>query len=73
MRERSRSATFSPGDATPRILSDLACPACGHEDPTLVRRSITDNKVHIFCDACGTFVTILLSEEQSDTIRHRLS
>jgi transcription elongation factor Elf1 len=73
MREISRSATFSPSDGTPRILQDLGCPGCGHEDPTLVKRSIIDNKVHIFCDSCGAFVTILLDDEQSDTIRRRCS
>ena len=73
MRELSRSATFSPSDGLPRILQDLGCPACGHEDPTLVQRSIIDNKVHIFCDSrrCGAFVMILLDDEQSDTIRRR--
>ena len=71
MRELSRTATFAPSDATPRILQDLACPGCGHEDPALVQRSIVDNKVHIFCDACGAFITVTMSDEQSDTIRRR--
>lgn len=73
MREFSRAATFSASDSTPRIVQDLGCPACGHEDPTLVQQAIIDNKVHIFCDSCGAFVTILLSDEQSGTIRHRFS
>jgi len=71
MRELSHTATFSASDGTPGILHDLGCPACGHEDPMLMKRSIVDNKVHMFCDSCGAFVTILLNDEQSDTIRRR--
>jgi len=68
----SRTATFNPGDAPGRILEDLACPACGHDDPGHAQRPIGDNKMRIFCDCCGAFITIALSDEQAQAI-HRLS
>jgi hypothetical protein len=68
----SRSAKFSPADTLPRILEDLACPACGHQDPGNARNWIGDNEMPIFCEGCGAFITVLLTEEQAQAI-HRWS
>ena len=64
-----RSATFDPADPPPRILEDLACPACGHQDPGLPHGRILDNRVRMFCEACGTFVTFEVTEEQARAVR----
>jgi uncharacterized Zn finger protein len=61
------TATFSPVDPLPRIIEDLACPACGHHDSD-VRNWISDNTIRVFCDCCGAFVTIVLSDEQARAI-----
>ena len=63
------TAKFSATDALPRILEDLVCPACGHQDPGDAHSSITDNRIRIFCDCCGAFVTILLSDKQALVLR----
>lgn len=68
-RELTRTATFNPSDPPPQILHDLACPACGHEDLSAARSPITGNKLRIFCDGCGAFVTISLDDEQIDALR----
>ena len=62
-------ATFSPDDSPDRIREALACPACGHHDPGEAHLRITENTLRIFCGACGTFVTIALTEEQALAIR----
>jgi len=67
----SHTAKFSPADTLPRILEDLACPACGHQDRRDAPRSITGNKMRIFCDCCGAFITITLSDEQARALRRR--
>lgn len=66
----SHIATFSPTDGLPRILEDLACPACGGQDPADARHRVTDNKIRVFCDCCGTFVTIVLSDAQARALHH---
>jgi hypothetical protein len=68
----SYGAKFNPADAPARILKDLACPVCGHQDPGNAHRSIADNKLRIFCDHCGAFITISLSHEQARAL-HRCS
>ena len=65
----SHTATFSSADTLPRILEDFACPACGLEDPGVTHKRVTDNKVRIFCDGCGAFVTFLVTREQADTFQ----
>jgi len=67
----SHTATFGAADMLPRILEDLACPACGYRDPDDAYNWITDNKLRIFCDCCGAFVTIWLSDEQANAIHRR--
>ena len=62
-------AAFSPDDSPDRIRGALACPACGHHDPGEAHLRIMDNTLRIFCGACGTFVTIALTEEQAQAIR----
>jgi transcription elongation factor Elf1 len=64
----SRTAQFTPGDATERILEDLACPACGHQDLGAVHHGLMSNQLRIFCDGCGAFITIAMNDEQVRTI-----
>jgi hypothetical protein len=68
----SHTATFTPADMPARILEDLACPACGYHDPRHADRPISNNQIRIFCDSCGVFITIALSDEQARAI-HRAS
>jgi transcription elongation factor Elf1 len=68
----ARTATFSPDDTFDRILEDLACPACGHEDPGNAQKWLDENKLRIFCEGCGAFITISVSDEQARAI-HRWS
>jgi hypothetical protein len=65
----SHTANFRPTDTLPTILEDLACPACGYQDPGEAHHRITHNMIHIFCDCCGAFTTILLSDEQARAIQ----
>lgn len=64
------TAQFSPTDTARRILEDLACPACGRQDPADAYSLITNNKIRVFCDGCGAFITIALNDEQARAI-HR--
>lgn len=66
----SRTAGFSPGEALPRILEDLACPACGRPYSDIALPQLADNKILRFCDGCGAFITTLLSDAQARAI-HR--
>jgi hypothetical protein len=68
MTQISRTARFAPNDTLPVILADLACPACGRQDPRSVNGLIAGNRIRLFCDACGAFVTIALDDEQAQTI-----
>jgi transcription elongation factor Elf1 len=63
------TATFSPDDSPERIREELACPACGHADPGDTHLRVTDNSLRIFCTACGSFITVMLSDEQAQAIR----
>jgi hypothetical protein len=65
----TRIAQFGPADAADRILDDIACPACGYRDPVDEYRVTPGNRVRFFCDGCGAFVTILLSDAQADVVR----
>jgi transcription elongation factor Elf1 len=67
--ELTRNATFNPSDPPQEILRDLACPVCGHEDLSAARNSITANKLRTFCDSCGAFITVTLTEEQIGALR----
>ena len=62
-------ATFSPEDSPARIREELACPACGHDDPGEAHLRISDNTLRIFCSSCGAFITITMSDEQANAIR----
>ena len=66
-------ATFRPEDSMARMLEDLACPACGHREQVGAFPSITGDRIRVFCDCCGTFATIVLSEEQAAAIRREQS
>jgi len=63
-------ATFSPEDSPARIREELACPACGHDDPGEAHLRISDNTLRIFCSSCGAFITITMSDEQANAIRN---
>lgn len=65
----TRIAEFGPTDTAERILAAIACPACGHSDPADTYRVTPANRVRFFCDGCGAFVTILLSDSQAEIIR----
>ena len=62
-------ARFGPADAVDRIRDDIACPGCGYRDPAETYRLTLGNKVRFFCDGCGAFVTILLSDAQAEVVR----
>jgi hypothetical protein len=65
------TAHFGATDPPERILMELACPACGLRDPGTAHKRIRDNRVRIFCDGCGAFVTIVLDDEQARAVtRH---
>jgi hypothetical protein len=78
-RPRSRSscvrhfpaATFSPTDPLARILADLACPIGGYQDPGNGHNRITDHKMRILCTCCGSFITILVTDEQAQAMYRR--
>ena len=65
----TRNAVFGPGDAAEQILAELTCPACGYRDPDDACRPTPGNRVRFFCDGCGAFVTIVLSDTQAETVR----
>jgi hypothetical protein len=65
----SHAATFGPTDELPRILDDLACPCCRRRYTGEAHTRITDNKLRMFCDGCGAFATIELTDEQVGAIR----
>jgi hypothetical protein len=67
--ERTHTATFRATDGPSRMLADLACPACGHVEARELPDRIAMNRMRIFCDCCGAFVTILLTDEQVQAIR----
>lgn len=70
MSQLIHTATFAAADALDRMLEDIACPACGYRDPADTYRLTPGNRVRFFCDGCGAFVTIVLSEAQADAVRH---
>jgi hypothetical protein len=51
------------------MLADLACPACGNVESRELPDRIAMNQMRIFCDCCGAFVTIMLTDEQVEAIR----
>ena len=59
-----RTATFRPNDPLQRILEDLACPVCGFQSPDVAVSRPGGNRIRVFCDCCGTFVTIQLTDAQ---------
>lgn len=65
----TRTAAFGPADTAERILAEIACPACGYRDPADTYRVSPGNRVRFFCDGCGAFVTILLSDAQAEIVR----
>lgn len=65
----TRVAAFGPADTDERIRDEIACPACGYRDPADVCRVRPGNRVRFFCDGCGAFVTILLSDAQAEVVR----
>jgi transcription elongation factor Elf1 len=65
-------AKFSPDDPQSRILEDLACPACGRQDLGDAPTRIAQNEMRLFCEDCGAFVTVVMSDEQVQAVQ-RLS
>lgn len=70
MPELTHTARFSAADALDRMLEEIGCPACGYLDPGDTYRLSPDNKMRFFCDGCGAFVTILLTDAQAEAVRH---
>lgn len=70
MPELTHTAHFAAADALDRMLEEIACPACGYRDPADSYRVSRENRVRFFCDGCGAFVTILLSDAQAEAVRH---
>ena len=66
----TRNAAFGPADAAERFLAELACPACGYRDPDDTYRMTPGQRIRFFCDGCGAFVTIVLSDAQAEAVRH---
>ena len=66
-------ATFRPEDSMARMLEDLACPACGHREQANAFPSISGDRIRVFCDCCGTFATIVVSDEQAAALRRQQS
>ena len=69
----SHTATFRPYDPPARIYEDLRCPRCGHHELADAHTQITDGVVRIFCDCCGTFITISVTEAQAASLLRCLS
>ena len=69
----SHAATFRPNDPAERIYEDLRCPRCDHPQLADTHTQMTDGVVRIFCDCCGTFITISLTEAQAATLLRCLS
>jgi hypothetical protein len=65
----THNAQFGPADPTDRILDDIACPGCGYREPASEYRLALGNEVRFFCDGCGAFVTILLTDAQAEVVR----
>jgi hypothetical protein len=63
-------ASFGRTDTAERMLAEIACPACGYRDPDDTYRPTPGNRVRFFCDGCGAFVTIVLSDAQAEALRH---
>jgi predicted RNA-binding Zn-ribbon protein involved in translation (DUF1610 family) len=66
MTELTHIARFAAADGLDRMVEDIACPACGYLDPDYTYRLTPENKVRFFCDGCGAFVTIVLSDAQAE-------
>jgi hypothetical protein len=69
VRDITHNARFGPDDPVAQILDDLICPACGNRHPGDAFPSITSDTVRMFCDCCGAFVTISLTEAQAAALR----
>jgi hypothetical protein len=65
----ARTATFTAGDDRSHIAQELACPSCGYVDAAPAYRPTRDNRLHVFCDGCGAFITFTLSAEQAEALR----
>ncbi len=69
MAQLMHTAEFDVAGTPDRMLADLACPACGYRDPGEAYRVRPGNRVRFFCDCCGAFVTIQLSDAQARVVR----
>jgi transcription elongation factor Elf1 len=69
----SHTATFRPDDPAARIYEDLRCSRCGHHELANAHTQITDGRVRIFCDCCGTLTTISVTEPQAASLLRCLS
>jgi uncharacterized Zn finger protein len=61
-------AKFSPDAPRALILEDLACPSCGRQDLGDAHTRIADNQMRLFCEDCGSFITIVMSDEQVQAV-----
>ena len=64
MTQISHTAEFSPEAPPAEILGELTCQACREPQSGQLPQRITDNQLRIFCEHCGAFTTILLSDAQ---------
>ena len=69
MAELTHTAQFNPAGGVTEILEGIACPGCGYREPADSYRVSPGNRVRFFCDGCGAFVTIVLSDRQADAVR----
>lgn len=73
MTEITRTAAFGPFETAERVLTEISCPGCGCPPDTyrLTGRAGA-SRVRFFCDGCGAFVTIVLSEAQAVAVRRAM-
>ena len=50
-------------DTIAQVLESFTCPACGHPGAGATCPRSGQDRIRIFCDCCGAFVTIELSHE----------
>lgn len=69
MAQLMHTAEFDAAGGPEGMLAELACPACGYRDAAEAHRVRPGNRVRFFCDCCGAFVTIELSDAQASVVR----
>jgi hypothetical protein len=70
MANLTHTVILRPGGSVAEMLEELICPACGHSDPGNALPSISGDRARMFCDCCGTFVTIVFTGAQREPHGH---